>query len=151
APGFAWLLSPLGLLPRGLALGVWCLAKFAAVGAVLLALAKRLPGKSLESNLALAAFGVLVVARPFLIDVGYGQVNVFILASAVWALLVHMDPSSQKLGAGRSVGLLSGGSSQAPFLSWALLSCAAVAKIFPLPLLIVPFLVGKGIPREKLA
>jgi len=31
APGFAWLLSPLGLLPRGAALAIWCLSKAAVL------------------------------------------------------------------------------------------------------------------------
>ena len=32
APGFAWLLSPFGLLPRSVALAIWCFAKAAVIG-----------------------------------------------------------------------------------------------------------------------
>jgi hypothetical protein len=142
APGFAWLLSPLGLLPRWLALAAWCLSKTVIVGWLLLAVGSRLPGRAGEKNIALiartgmAALGLLLVARPFLIDFGYGQVNIFILAAALWALFEHTAPAGRE--------------GMAPFVSWACLACAAVAKIFPLPLLLIPFVDFSKIPGKRL-
>lgn len=138
APGFAWLLAPLGLLPRTLALGLWCTAKTFVVAWMLFAIGIRLPGSdgrdgravNLIGRVGVAALGLLLVARPFIVDFGYGQVNVFILGAALWALFEHTLPDRRYGGA--------------PFWSWACLACAAVAKIFPLPLLIIPFVSSRA-------
>jgi hypothetical protein len=79
--------------------------------------------------------GLLIVARPLLIDFQYGQVNTFILGASVWALVSHFD---------------SKGSIARAACAWALISAVALAKLFPMPLLLVPFFVSAGLPREKL-
>lgn len=132
APGFAWLLCPLGYFPRWLGLGLWCLAQAAVMAWLVWIAASRLP-----STLSwAAAAGLAIVARPFLIDLGYGQVNTFILGAAIWALLEHAGVARRE-------------STVLAFLSWAVLACAAVAKIFPLPLLLIPFF-DSGVPRSRL-
>jgi hypothetical protein len=78
---------------------------------------------------------VLLVARPVLIDFQYGQVNMLILAACVWALLRHSDQSSSRAQ---------------DFLSWMFAGIAAIAKLFPLPLLVIPFFVT-SFQKEKLS
>jgi hypothetical protein len=75
-----------------------------------------------------------LASRPLLIDFEYGQVNVFILAFSVWGLSTHLDSKCSRLSVS---------------LSWFLLSWIALAKIFPLPLLLVPFALSVGGAREK--
>ncbi|MCM2322744.1 MAG: DUF2029 domain-containing protein [Oligoflexia bacterium] len=135
APGFAWLLAPVALLPRGLALALWCLAKAAVVGLVIRGLGSRLFRGSKLAAAGMAAWGVVLLARPFVIDLQYGQVNLFIMGACVWALLVHCDPRASR---------------PATVLSWALLTFAALAKVFPLPLLLVPWLSTAGASPVKL-
>jgi hypothetical protein len=129
APGFAWLLSPLGLLPKSVALAIWCFLKAAALGLMIGALGRRI-------GWVASAWTALLISRPLLIDLQYGQVNLFILVASVWALLVHSD-SRQTAG---------------PWDGWAwfALSLAAVAKLFPAPLLIVPWILTEGVPRARL-
>jgi hypothetical protein len=136
APGFAWLLAPLGLLPLGGALVLWCLLKAAALGLVLQGFARRL-GPSRDPILAagMCAWGVLLLARPMLIDFQYGQVNVFIMAASTWALLNHTDSRSSRW---------------ADFLSWMFVGIAGVMKVFPILLLAVPWAQTNGIGRQKL-
>ncbi len=83
APGFAWLLSPLGLLPRNISLLIWCLMKAAVVAFVALSF-----GGTLES-----LWAVVLLARPLLIDFQYGQVNTLILGACVAALMSHHSRS----------------------------------------------------------
>jgi hypothetical protein len=78
APGFAWLMAPLAFLPRELALALWCFAKAAVVGGVI---ARGLRVRA--GQIALAAWAVVLLARPVLIDFQYGQVNLFILGAGV--------------------------------------------------------------------
>lgn len=127
APGFAWLLAPLGLLPRNAALALWCLAKAGVIGLLVQAL-----GGALRSPVA-ASLAVVFIARPLLIDFQYGQVNVFILGACVWALLTHVRGDSRPWQEA---------------LAWAALGACALAKVFPIPLLVVPWLLGSG--RAKL-
>jgi len=128
APGFAWLLSPLALLPRALALGLWCLAKAAVLGLIIRFFSGRLYKDPLLAT-GVGGWAVLLLTRPILIDFQYGQVNTFIVGAAVWALLRHFGtPSGRASHWGWDV------------LSWGLLAVAAIAKIFPLPLLLVPWL-----------
>jgi hypothetical protein len=140
APGFAWLLSPLAWLPRNLALAIWCFAKAALVGWMVRAFAQRTTSENSIFAAGLAAWGVLLVARPLLIDFQYGQVNLLILASCVWALLCHSDSRTSETQG---------------FLSWMFAGIAAIAKLFPLPLLIVPFFVttfkSGRLPSRKLS
>jgi hypothetical protein len=132
-PAFAWVLSPLGLLPGVYALGLWCLMKALALGYLIRALANSF-GDGKTSSLTATALGVLVISKPILIDFEYGQVNLFILASAIWALLCHFQ---EKV------------SSRTLLTSWAILAFFAVTKLFPIPLLMVPWLVQQGISPKK--
>ncbi len=118
APGFAWILSPLALLPLQAAFLAWTGAKLAALFGCARLLVKRMNLDPIAVKV-----GFLVVARPLLIDFQYGQVNVFILAACIWALVEWISPSAD---------------SRAPFIAWCILAIAAVAKLFPLPLLILP-------------
>jgi hypothetical protein len=99
---------------------------------VLFLLVKKLSGR--QVGLIAAVFGVVFVTRPLLIDFEYGQVNLFILGACVWALLGHDE--EQNCGPA--------------FFQWMTLAFVAVTKIFPLPLLLVPFLVTSGFSRKKL-
>lgn len=135
APGFAWLLSPVALLPRGIALAIWCLAKAAVIGLLIRAFGQRLVRAEPLVAAGTCAWGVVLLARPLLIDFQYGQVNVLILGACVWALLRHFSSDKDPVS---------------DAVAWALLAFAAVAKVFPLPLLIVPFVAVAGIPSRKL-
>lgn len=138
APGFAWIFSWLALLPRPEALAIWCLGKVVAIGLVVREFgssgpdfhakaspARRVRGAS-RVRVGLAAWGVVLLGRPVLIDLQYGQVNLLILGACAWAM-------SRLLRAGAGGCWRDG-------LSWALLGIAAVGKLFPLPLALVPFL-----------
>jgi len=134
APGLAWLLSPLGLLPKQLVFSLWCLAKALAlyvVGKNLVRLSK-LP-ESL--SIGIAAGAIIMAARPLLIDFQYGQVNTFILAVCIWTLGRRWDGTSTLSG---------------HFGRWFLLAIAAVAKVFATPLLLIPFFVKKDVPQKQI-
>jgi hypothetical protein len=128
APGFAWVLAPLGFLPQTWALAFWCFAKAAVVGLLVRRFAR---GSSIQ-DAGLAALGVCLLARPVLIDFQYGQVNTLILGACVWPLSRYFGECEAGLG---------------DFVSWAVLGLAAITKLFPLPLLLIPF-VTPG-PRRK--
>jgi hypothetical protein len=135
SPGFAWLLSPLGLLPKNLALGFWCLIKGGIIAFLIQKLSKFSTNKSRLFSVGVAAWGVIMVTRPLIIDLEYGQVNLLILGACMWGLLGHFDKKD------------------APFVdvcSWSLLAFAALAKLFPLPLLLVPWVITHGISKKKL-
>src|SRR5262245_37321105 len=53
-PAFAWLLAPLGLLPKAAALGIWCLGK----AAVLFYLIRKLSEPWLDHRNRLATYGI---------------------------------------------------------------------------------------------
>ncbi len=134
APGFAWIFCALGLLPRGVALGIWCLAKAWIVGWLLCAFSSAVfAGRSPRARAGLAGWAVVLLARPLLIDFQYGQVNLLILGACAWAMFRHCrrgDEGSWLDGA-----------------CWAFLAVAAVGKLFPLPLLLIPFFGGFFGPR----
>lgn len=142
APGFAWILAPLAALSRDAALAVWCFLKAGSVAYLVRALGqfclREKFGWGRELTVAqwgLAAWGLVFVTRPYLIDAQYGQVNLLILASCVWALTSHFDP---------------GKSSWKSAVPWFVLAISAFAKIFPGPLLLIPWLVRRGIDRKRL-
>ena len=132
APGFAWILSPLGLLPQNVALAIWNLAKATIVYFLIQAIGKKILEESagtgkrivLEDALAIAAGGFVLLARPLLIDFQYGQVNLFILAGSVWALLTFFSktPARNRIA-----------------ISWFVLGVVSVSKLFALPLLLLPW------------
>ncbi len=140
APGFAWILSPWGLLSKSAALATWCLAKAFLIGFLIQKLSASCQmsknGKIGQSSLGvgLSAWGVVLIARPLLIDLEYGQVNLFILGACVWGLLGHFEKEP----------------SLVDFPRWLLLTFAAIAKLFPLPLLLVPWCVKSGISSRKI-
>lgn len=143
APGFAWLFCLLAIFPRSVALAIWCLAKAAVIGWVVREFSRPAPGAGATgSSLAragLAAWGVVLLARPTLIDFQYGQVNLLILGACAWAMVRYCRSGSE---AGWRDGL-----------SWAILGIAAVGKLFPLPLALVPFFSpasAMSIPKARL-
>ena len=130
APGFAWVLCFLGLLPRSLALALWCLLKAGVIAASVRVFSSARGGiaQPTWTRLGIGAWAVALLARPILIDLEYGQVNLLILGACVWAL-------SRKL---RLAG--EGSSPAADGSCWFLLGIAAITKLFPLPLACIPFL-----------
>ncbi|MBI2711643.1 MAG: DUF2029 domain-containing protein [Bdellovibrio sp.] len=135
SPGFAWFFSLFSRLPFPTALSVWTVLKVA--GLILLAkkLAEPWMGRGKELGWLGTLIGILVLSKPLLIDFEYGQVNLLILASIVWALSNRKELGSAWSGA---------------LLSWTVFSFLAFAKVFPLPLLLTPFLVSKGVSRSRL-
>lgn len=119
APGFAFLVSPLAALPAKVALGVWLCLTLAAFGAAMRTLA-RATG---EVPVLLA---ILFSVRPLLIDLRYGQVNLLILSSAVWALLAWSERTGTRAA---KMNLAA---------SWFVFAIAACAKIYPLALFLYP-------------
>jgi len=118
APGFAWLFSPLGRLEFSTVVWLWCFAKAAALGYVTRVLIVSYGGLA-------ATLGVLMFARPLLIDFQYGQVNTFLLAAAVAAF-----------------------ANRGSFGAWALFAIAAVTKLLLAPLLVVPWLASHGLEKD---
>ncbi|MGK5088547.1 glycosyltransferase family 87 protein, partial [Bdellovibrionota bacterium FG-2] len=130
APGFAWILSPLGLLPKDIALAIWCFAKAAVIGFSLRALSHGFGRARYRIPLALPAWAVVFTARPILIDFQYGQVNTFLLGACVWALAAHFDSRAS------NVQRIS---------AWFVLGMWAAAKLIIFPLFLVPiFSYSKG-------
>ncbi len=124
APGFAWLLAPLGLLPRAWALGLWCFGKALLLFWIVSVVARWASAQ--KGRYEAAAFlGVVVVARPLLIDFQYGQVNLYLLAAVVWALDSHLDPSKSGLKGA---------------LPWFALGMVSVIKLLTAPLLALPWI-----------
>lgn len=120
APGFAWVLSFLALIPKKIALLIWCLVKALLLGLVV---------KRFDQKKWAACLGLLFVARPLLIDFQYGQVNIFILCLAMLAL----DDVTKKT----THQFLS-------FFKWFLLAIVAFSKIYALVLLCVPWVLGRA-------
>lgn len=135
APGFAILLSPLAVLSRDWSLGLWTLLKTFALGTIL-ANCIRLQQLTVPSTdlkdvtrlriLALAA--AIFLARPLLVEYEYGQVNLFVLATTLWALTALSDPRSSKSE------LLS---------AWFAATFFAITKILTLPILLLPLIYSK--------
>ena len=117
---------PFSWLNYSVALGLWCLLK-----AALLGLALREYG-------AFAFVALLWVIRPLGIDFRYGQVNSLILGVSIWALLSHFNSKARPAES---------------FFKFALLGVCALTKIFPLSLLVVPWLpvsLQSGVDRQKI-
>lgn len=131
APGFAWILSPLAVLPQTFALSIWCLMKAAALGFLIQLLYKKMGSREerlQQKALRVTCLGLLFWSKPILIDFQYGQVNLFILTICVWALFLYFNPSQSyatKVKRG---------------IAWFLLGIVSFGKIFPAPLLILPWL-----------
>ncbi len=131
SPGFAWFLAPLGACAPHVAFVFWCLLKVFAmlwvshwVAAEAWSKESSLGIMTARGRLLSGVLGLLLVMRPFLVDIEYGQVNILILFLAVWGLATHLNVRSSVLTTA---------------VSWFLLGMIALAKIFPLPLLLVPW------------
>ena len=136
APSFAWLLSPFALFPKNYAFLFWSALKFIFILFALLDF-HRLMERTHKTILPLwiTFAGILWVARPVLIDIEYGQVNLFIVAVSLSALCGHFEEKSHTCK---------------DLIRWVLLGSFAVAKIFALPLLVIPWIVTRSIPKKKL-
>lgn len=126
APGFAWVLAPVGLLPQTLAFALWNLLKAVAVFLMIEAFSSRLRDTS-GSGRTIAVAGLILCARPFLIDFQYGQVNILILAICCWALFSYFDHEKSDRG------------NASPAVAWFFLGLMATSKVFAFPLLLLPW------------
>ncbi|MEO5969541.1 MAG: glycosyltransferase family 87 protein, partial [Bdellovibrionia bacterium] len=134
-PGFAWCLAPLAALSKNVALAIWCAAKVVAVGFIAKEFSKRLALEDLPLSLGLSFLGVAFVSRPLLIDLAYGQVNLFILAVCVWTLLERSSSNRSPYG---------------DVARWGILTWVALSKLFPIPLLAIPWLVTRNLTKDKI-
>jgi hypothetical protein len=141
APGFAWLLAPAAALGRDAALGLWSLGKAILLVAVALSaggLARAQPEAQVacqgSARRWLPLLGIVVVAKPLLIDFQYGQVNAWLLGGAWFALATHLDPRASAM---RVRG------------AWFVLGVVSAVKLYTLPLFALP-LVARGLGvRER--
>lgn len=134
-PGFAWFLAPFAVLSKNAALAVWCVAKILALGFIAKEFSKHLDEKDPTLSLGLSFWGIALVARPLLIDFSYGQVNLFILAACVWALLGRTHSRCSPSG---------------DVARWGVLTWVALSKLFPLPLLVIPWAVTQGVKLGRI-
>ncbi len=136
APGFAWIFSPLAALPVKVALGVWCFLKAALLFLTLRFLHQLFQGTASDSAIrAGVLWSIVFLARPVLIDFQYGQVNLPILFTCVWALATLLRDEK-----GNAIVLV----------SWTILAISAWTKLMPLPLLLLPW-VSRGSEKLKYA
>jgi hypothetical protein len=126
APGFAFLMSPLSAIPETPALAIWLFATMIAFIAAMRALSKRVGAVPVM-------LAILFSVRPIAIDLRYGQVNLLILAAAVWALLTWFERVDSRE------------SRRALSVSWFVFGIAACSKIYPLALFLFPLV---GLFRE---
>lgn len=126
APGFAILFAPLSLFSQPVTHALWMLLLSTAFF-----LSMRLLTRAY--GLIPVCIAILFSMRSIWIDLRYGQVNLLILASAVWALFTFANSRSNKW----------------IFISWVTLGVAAVSKIYPLALLVVPLFAGVQIGRDR--
>ena len=145
-PGFAWVLAPLALLPRAAALALWCASKLGVLFFLIhkfssfwsCSLDQPQNQKTQQDRIlswGLCVWGIVGLSRPLLIDLEYGQVNLLILGTCVWGLGCHIQRASKPFSI---------------WFSWILLGLIAAAKVFPLPLLFVPWFVTRGLSQRKL-
>jgi hypothetical protein len=138
SPGFAWLLAPLGMIPREISLAIWCFGKFW----VLAYLAKRFSSYA-GVQWGVMIWAILFVSRPLLIDLEYGQINLYLLGVCAWGLLGHFENRFESQ-------VRTSTETAWDFIRWFFLSFFAVSKLFPMPLLLVPWLVTRGAQYRKL-
>lgn len=139
APGFAWVLAPLALLPKTVALAVWSCLEAWVLALMIRAFAVGPIGPVVKDKtaLGLCACAALVMTRAILINFQYGQINLLILGVCVWALWIHLESKTLT-------------SKWKAALSWFLLGVLAVSKVFALPLLLLPWFRPAKVPRERL-
>jgi hypothetical protein len=90
--------------------------------------------KSRYLALGMTAWGVVFIARPIMIDFEYGQVNLLIVGGCISGLCGHC------LNQPRSLFMR--------VISSLFLGFVAIAKLVPLPLLAVPWLVRSGLSKK---
>ncbi len=146
-PIFAWLFAPLSLLPSFWALLIWCVLKALLILHLIMLLShpwERFAGRFLDRQAAasnrnqmrqVTCWGMLFFAKPLLIDFAYGQVNSLLLFVCVWGLAAHFEAKMSRL---------------MTTAQWLVLTLGAVIKLYPLPLLLVPWLVTRGVAAQKL-
>ena len=134
SPGFAWVFSPLAWVSRPVALAFWCFGKILVLCYLVRKLANSWEKDFSFSSIGVAALGVVLIARPLLIDFEYGQVNLLILGVCVWALYGHFDTKSSFF---------------LDFIRWLVLSFISVSKLFPMPLMCIPWVVTAGVSIKK--
>jgi hypothetical protein len=124
APGFAWIFSPLSRIGTTAGLVFWGLFK-----ASVLIHAFLLLGRELESRFRIhrsqALWGLVVCARPLLIDFQYGQVNSLMLGAAVGAAMSFVCQEPER---------------KTTLFYWMLLAWVGVAKLYVLPVLALIYL-----------
>lgn len=146
APGFAWIFSFFALLPKSLSLFIWCFLKTVCTGWMLILITRELKKYfSFQIAIALSCFSLIFVARPLLIDFQYGQVNLFILFAALWALFSHFQKVEET-----GFNIKTCPTNFKIALPWFFLSVLAVAKLYTLPLLLVPWVKQKNISKRKI-
>ncbi|MBL7715469.1 MAG: DUF2029 domain-containing protein [Bdellovibrionales bacterium] len=121
APGFAWFLSLLA--PLGFVAGFWF---WTALKIVLTPVALVMLSKRLKAGLSIAILTLLTVARPILIDLRYGQINLLVLLSLIFAVLGFSD-------------WIRGERKKWVLPVWIAVSVFAVAKLYALPILLIPY------------
>lgn len=135
APGFAWLFSPLAFFNRNISLAIWCFLKIGILVFLVRSFSFQVKNQKPMMAFGLGSWGIVLLARPLLIDLQYGQVNTLILGACAWGLLNHSKKTQANFWDG---------------LSWAVLAIAAWTKLFPLPLLCIPILITRGISSARL-
>lgn len=133
APGFAALFTPFLLVPRALSLVIWSVLKAVLL---ILSLHKLIGHRAHRETWPALAFGMVLIARPLLIDFQYGQINSLLLSVGILALLTLEERDSDRRWT--------------VFLIWSLLAMLAVSKIFLLPLILVPWLLTRGRDSKRL-
>jgi hypothetical protein len=98
-------------------------------------MSEQLPLQNTRLSYAMSLWGILLFSRPVIIDISYGQVNLFIVAVCLWAVFEHFESDKRSLKA---------------IASWCLLTWVALSKLFPLPLLIIPWALTHGATSNKL-
>jgi hypothetical protein len=140
APGFAWVLAPLGLLPKGVALAVWSFLEAWVLALLIRAFAFCHDPVQRKINLGLCSCAALVMTRAILINFQYGQINLLILGVCVWALWIHLEREGRDNFSPKWKATL----------AWFLLGVVAVSKIFALPLLLLPWFRTEKTARANL-
>lgn len=131
APGFAWLLAILTPLGFAVSFWLWSLSKLVLTALALVMLVRRF-----KVSLMIALLTLLTVARPILIDLRYGQINLLVLLSLIFSAMGFSDWMQGK----RKTWI---------WVSWAITSVFAVAKLYALPFLLVPYLAFFWNPDRK--
>jgi len=130
APGFAWLLAPLGALALNPGLITWLLLMTLALAALVFVLTQALEREKIQlpktvTPFLLVLLSIIACTKALQINVRYGQLNLFLLLSATWALTTYIYKQKQN-------------TSFALRLSWFILGALGVSKLILVPLFFIP-------------